>query len=104
MLEPITDAKLNHEITVNDSKLIVAGNEIILNLKNENELNKIEFNLFNESYFSQKIKGIKLNDYCTRDPEENVTLKEELRYVVEVRIDGTSMSLDQLSNLPKVIE
>lgn len=104
VLEPIAENKFTHEVIVNNSKLTVLGNEISLNFNYESYLNKLEFNLFNDQYFSERIKGIKMNDYCNRDPEENVTLKEELRYEVEVIIDGTSMLLEQLSNLPKVID
>lgn len=104
VLEPITENNFSHEVIVNNSKLNVQGNEISLNLNRESDLNQLEFNLFNEQYFSERVKGIKMNDYCNRDPEENITLKEELRYVVEVVIKGTSMLSDQLSNLPKEID
>jgi len=104
VLEPVSENKFTHEVIVNNSKLMIQGNEISLNLKNENDLNKLEFNLFNDQYYSERLKGIKLNDYCNREPEENITLKEELRYEVEVIIDGTSMLPEQLSNLPKEIE
>lgn len=104
LFEDVDLSEVIHRIVVNNENLEVKGAEFEISLKNENQLNSFAIDFFNEEYVNQKVKGIKMSEYCTRDPEENVNIKEEYHYNVEVNVLGTSLQIDQIINLPKEIE